>query len=138
MDTEPVITFLMDLPSGFAPEPDPLPFATYRVRPSGETASAVGYHPTGMSPATRMCRASSRTTATALFPAIATNSVLPSGEIDPRDAVRARQRHEEVMTTERQGGRMGTDEDGPADRRAGRQVDHAHRRVAPVTHVEVR
>src|SRR5438034_10888196 len=61
MDTEPVITFLMDLPSGFAPEPDPLPFATYRVRPSGETASAVGYHPTGMSPATRMCLASSRT-----------------------------------------------------------------------------
>ena len=70
----------MYLPSGFAPDPAPLPFATYSARPSGDTATAVGYHPTGMSPATRMRAGSRRTTATALLPAIATYRVFPSGD----------------------------------------------------------
>src|SRR5437763_7562221 len=80
MDTEPVITLPMYVPSGFAPDLAPLPFATYSARPSGDTARAVGYHPTGMSPATRMRAGSRRTTATALLPAIATYRVFPSGD----------------------------------------------------------
>src|SRR5438552_10489750 len=79
-DTEPVITLPMNVPSGLAPEPAPFPFATYNVEPSAETATAVGYQPTGMSPATRNALRSNRTTATALLPAIATYSVRPSGE----------------------------------------------------------
>src|SRR3989442_716770 len=74
------MTFPMYFPSAFGPEPFPLPFATYSVRPSGETVTAVGYHPAGISPATRMRCASRWTTATALFPAIATYSARPSGE----------------------------------------------------------
>src|SRR5437879_2014656 len=70
----------MYLPSGFAPDPAPLPFATYSARPSGDTATAVGYQPTGTSPATRMRVVSRRTTATALLPAIATYRVFPSGD----------------------------------------------------------
>src|SRR5438132_70266 len=70
----------MYFPSAFGPEPFPLPFATYRVRPSGETVTAVGYHPAGISPATRMRCPSRWTTATALFPAIATYNARPSGE----------------------------------------------------------
>src|SRR3989442_8463623 len=79
IDTDPVITLPMNVPSGLAAEPAPFPFATYRVEPSAETATAVGYQPTGMSPATRIALGSSRTTATALLPAIATYSVRPSG-----------------------------------------------------------
>src|SRR2546427_9496601 len=79
IDTDPVITLPMNVPSGLAPEPAPFPFATYKVEPSAETATAVGYQPTGMSPATRIAPRSSRTTATALLPAIATYSVRPSG-----------------------------------------------------------
>src|SRR5256885_2314296 len=51
-----------------------------RVWPSDDVATAVGYQPAGISPATRMPVRSIRTTATALFPAIATYSVRPSGE----------------------------------------------------------
>src|SRR3989449_1699964 len=79
IDTDPVITLPMNVPSELAPEPAPFPFATYKVEPSAETATAVGYQPTGMSPATRIAPRSSRTTATALLPAIATYSVRPSG-----------------------------------------------------------
>src|SRR2546423_5837237 len=70
----------MYVPSRLAPEPFPLPLATNRVRPSDDVATAVGYQPAGMSPATRMPVRPIRTTATALFPAIATYSVRPSGE----------------------------------------------------------
>src|SRR5437762_11901155 len=70
----------MYLPSGFAPDPAPLPFATYSARPSGGTATAVGYQLTGPSPATRIRVVSRRTTATALLPAIATYRVFPSGD----------------------------------------------------------
>src|SRR3989442_388497 len=79
IDTEPVITLPMNVPSWLAPEPAPFPFATYKVEPSAETTTAVGYQPTGINPATRMAGRSSRTTATALLPAIATYSVRPSG-----------------------------------------------------------
>src|SRR3989475_12681503 len=79
IDTEPVINLAMNVPSGLAPEPAPFPFATYNVEPSAETATAVGYQPTGISPATRIVGGSTRTTATALLPAIATYSVRPSG-----------------------------------------------------------
>ena len=72
MESDPVITLPMYLWSAFGPEPPPLPFATYSVRPSGDVATAVGYQPAGISPATRMRSAPSRTTATALLPAIAT------------------------------------------------------------------
>src|SRR5712692_829166 len=80
IDTEPVITLPINVPSGFGPEPAPFPFATYRVEPSAERATAVGYQPVGMSPATRNALRSNRTTATALLPAMATYSVRPSGE----------------------------------------------------------
>src|SRR2546422_9627264 len=80
IDTEPVITLPMYVPSGLAPEPAPLPLATNKVEPSAETATAVGYQPAGMSPATRNALRSNRTTATALLPAIATYRVRPSGE----------------------------------------------------------
>src|SRR5437016_2092186 len=80
IDTDPVITLPMNVPSGFAPQPAPFPFATYKVEPAAETAPAVGYQPTGMSPATRNALRSNRTTATALLPAIATYRVRPSGE----------------------------------------------------------
>src|SRR5438128_12059796 len=79
IETDPAITLPMYLPSGFAPDRAPLPFATYSARPSGDTATAVGYQPTGTSPATRMRVASRRTTATELLPAIAPYSVFPSG-----------------------------------------------------------
>src|SRR5437879_13867424 len=79
IDTDPVITLPMYVPSGLGPEPAPFPFATYKVEPSAETATAVGYQATGMSPATRIALGSSRTTATALLPAIATYRVRPSG-----------------------------------------------------------
>src|SRR2546421_4098819 len=79
IDTEPVINLAMNVPSGLAPEPAPFPFATYNVEPSAETATAVGYQPTGINPATRIAGGSTRTTATALLPAIATYSVRPSG-----------------------------------------------------------
>src|SRR5207237_10055436 len=79
-ETDPAITLPMYFPSGFAPDPAPLPFATYSARPSGDTATAVGYQPTGTSPATRMRVLSRRTTATALLPAIATYRVFPSGD----------------------------------------------------------
>src|SRR5438034_2120772 len=80
MDTEPVMTLPMYVPSAFAPEPLPLPFATYSVRPSAEAATALGYHPAGMRPAKRIPLAPRRTTATALLPAMATYSVRPSGD----------------------------------------------------------
>src|SRR2546430_2638396 len=70
----------MYVPSRLAPEPFPLPLATNRVRPSDDVATAVGYQPAGMSPATRIPVRPIRTTATALFPAMATYSVRPSGE----------------------------------------------------------
>src|SRR5437763_4559375 len=66
--------------SDLAPDPAPLPFATYNARRSGDTATAVGYQPTGTSPATRMRVASRRTTATELLPAIATYRVFASGD----------------------------------------------------------
>src|SRR6267378_581615 len=59
-------------PRGLGPAPSPLPLATNRVFPSGETATAVGYQAVGMSPARR-------TTATSLLPALATYRVAPSG-----------------------------------------------------------
>src|SRR5256712_2016664 len=75
----------------FEREASPLPLATKSVRLSGLTATAVGYHPTGMNPSTtetdsRFFLASSEivfeisTTTTLLLSAFATNSVLPSGE----------------------------------------------------------
>src|SRR5213076_1102371 len=70
----------MYVPSRLAPEPFPLPLATNRVRPSDDVATAVGYQPAGIKPATRMARGPTRTTATALLPAIATYSVRPSGD----------------------------------------------------------
>src|SRR2546427_5719285 len=60
IDTEPVITLPMNVPSGLAPEPAPFPFATYNVEPSAETATAVGYQPTGINPATRIAGGSDR------------------------------------------------------------------------------
>ncbi|PYO74425.1 MAG: hypothetical protein DMD67_13560 [Gemmatimonadetes bacterium] len=83
MDREPVMTSAMYLPSALAPEPLPLPFATKMVRPSGDAATAVGYQPTGMRPATRISRAPIRTTATALLPAMATYSVRRSSRTSP-------------------------------------------------------
>src|SRR2546429_9575362 len=80
IETDPAITLPMYLPSGFAPDRAPLPFATYNARPSGDTATAVGYQPTGTSPATRMRVASRRTTATELLPAIATYRGFASGD----------------------------------------------------------
>src|SRR2546426_12420243 len=68
------------MPSGFAPDRAPLPFATYNARPSGDTATAVGYQPPRTSPATRMRVASRRTTATALLPALATYRGFASGD----------------------------------------------------------
>src|SRR5256885_11575746 len=140
IDTEPVITLPMYVPSGFAPEPAPLPLATNKVEPSAETVTAVGYQPTGISPATRIPARSRRTTATALLPAIATYRVRPSGEsasalgslptgacgaratvscsttwpvaVYARHAVRARERDEQFTTAERERGRMGADEEG--------------------------
>src|SRR5437879_2257597 len=70
----------MYVPSRLAPEPFPLPLRTNSVRPSEDVATAVGYHPVGMSPATRILDRPIRTTATALFPAMATYNVRPSGE----------------------------------------------------------
>src|SRR2546427_3915337 len=60
IDTEPVINLAMNVPSGLAPEPAPFPFATYNVEPSAETATAVGYQPTGINPATRIAGGSDR------------------------------------------------------------------------------
>src|SRR5437899_12595470 len=79
IDTEPVITLPMNVPSGLAPEPAPFPFATYNVEPSAERPTAVGYQPTGINPATRIAGRSTRTASTALLLAIATYSVRPSG-----------------------------------------------------------
>src|SRR5437867_7791701 len=79
-ETEPVMTLPMYLPSGLAPEPAPLPFATNSVFPSAATATAVGYQPTGITPATCMAAGVRRTAATALLPALATYRVRPSGE----------------------------------------------------------
>src|SRR5947207_12773623 len=70
----------MYVSSRLAPEPFPLPLATNRVRPSAEVATAVGYQPAGMSPATRIPVRPIRTTATALFPAMAPYRGRPSGE----------------------------------------------------------
>src|SRR5438128_12572999 len=75
----------------FGREASPLPLATNSVWLSGLTASAVGYHPTGMNPSTtetdsRFFLASSEivfeisTTTTLLLSAFATNSVLLSGD----------------------------------------------------------
>src|SRR5438552_18390692 len=75
----------------FGREASPLPLATKSVRLSGLTASAVGYHPTGINPSitetdSRFFLASSEIvfeisiTTTLLLSAFATNSVLPSGE----------------------------------------------------------
>src|SRR2546428_7205496 len=79
IDTEPVINLAMNVPSGLAPEPAPFPFATYNVEPSAETATAGGYQPTGISPATRIGGGSTRAPATALLPAFPTHSVRTSG-----------------------------------------------------------
>ena len=57
-----------------------MPLATNSVRPSAAVVTAVGYQPTGISPATCMPVRPIWTTATALLPAIATYSVRPSGE----------------------------------------------------------
>src|SRR3954451_18346872 len=76
----------------FGWERSPLPLATNNVALSGLTATAVGYQPTGMNPFTtemlsayRLAWSSSvapemSTTITSLLSALATNSVLPSGE----------------------------------------------------------
>src|ERR1039458_8363537 len=64
-----------------ARERSPLPLATNRVRLSGLVARAVGNQPTGMNPSIRETLGSEMfTTATLLLSALATNSVLPSGE----------------------------------------------------------
>src|SRR5881628_199296 len=79
IETDPVITSAMYVWSAFGPDPAPLPLATNSVRPSGAIATAVGYQPTGIIPATRMPFAPTRTTASALLPAMATYSVRRSG-----------------------------------------------------------
>src|SRR5437867_919536 len=62
-------------------DPRPLPLATNRVWLSGLSATAVGYQPTGMKPlATETFGSETSTTITSLLSALATNSVLPSGE----------------------------------------------------------
>src|SRR5271168_986955 len=72
-------------------EARPLPFPTSRNWLSGDTATAEGYHPTGMKPFTTeilSCRSplSSRrvpeisTTITLFWSALTTKRVLPSGE----------------------------------------------------------
>src|SRR5215472_13071368 len=75
-------------PFTLGPAPRPLAFSTNSVRPLGETARPVGYHAVGIMPRTRPPRApSSRSSwprseiaSTSLLPALATNSVRPSGE----------------------------------------------------------
>src|SRR5487761_2168315 len=71
---------------GFGPftsgmEERPFPLATYSVLSSGLSASAVGYHPTGMNPSTKLCARrgpAKETTATQLLSALATNKRRPS------------------------------------------------------------
>src|SRR4051794_26205350 len=76
----------------FGRDRSPLPLATNSVPPSGLTARADGYQPTGTNPSTTemvsaycFARSSSvapemSTTMTSLLSALATNSVRPSGE----------------------------------------------------------
>ena len=61
------------------------------------------------------------------------------GEVQARDAVGASERRPQLATAQREGGRMGTDEQGGRPvRRSGGQVDDRHHRVAPIADVEVR
>src|SRR6059058_4350055 len=73
----------MYVPSRLAPEPFPLPLATYRVRPSGESASALGSLPVAArgDRATASCSTTvplrRSTRATAFAPASATYRSAP-------------------------------------------------------------
>src|SRR5262245_7073373 len=67
-------------PCGFGPAPRPLPFATYSFVPEGLRAMPDGYQPVGISPSTPSFALPTRTTATSLFPAFATYSLVPSSE----------------------------------------------------------
>src|ERR1019366_6912936 len=68
-------------PSGLALGVIPLPLATSRCLPSGVTRTDVGYQPTGMKPSERLLPGfSTSKTATGLLSALATKSILSSGE----------------------------------------------------------
>ncbi len=69
------------LPRGLADEVSPFPDSTKIFEPSRLKSAAVGYQPVGMNPSTDERAGSlTSTTATALLSALATSSVLPSGE----------------------------------------------------------
>src|SRR4029434_10892941 len=69
------------LPRGVAGGVNPLPLRIKIRRPSRLNCAAVGYQPVGMKPRTALSPGrETSTTATVLLSALATSSVLPSGD----------------------------------------------------------